>query len=190
LKQQKLKELAILTAVGVGQALASAPFPINLIDAAAVLLTAAIQKGVINSQTFAAGGRVKTLGNGLINATPNVPALANGDNVLAYVKPGEVILNQDQQRRLGGYHTFRRLGVPGFALGGRIGESLQPPSNPSSFLNNTGNSTGDLTEMFNATNSLIAATNSRIDRLTVINNIRDLSNQQRKMVKNDKIGSL
>lgn len=49
---------------------------------------------------------------------------ANGDNRLATVKVGEVILNQRQQAALGGEMTFRKLGVPGFADGGFVARNL------------------------------------------------------------------
>lgn len=45
---------------------------------------------------------------------------ANGDNRLATVKVGEVILNERQQSALGGSRTFKAIGVPGFAGGGFI----------------------------------------------------------------------
>jgi hypothetical protein len=48
---------------------------------------------------------------------------ANGDNLLATVRTGEVILNEQQQARLGGDRTFRAIGVPGFASGGSTGLS-------------------------------------------------------------------
>jgi len=68
----------------------------------------------INSTpAFAIGGRV-TKGMGTpINRS-------NGDNILATVKTGEVILNERQQAMLGGDATFRRIGVPGFASGGIV----------------------------------------------------------------------
>ncbi len=43
---------------------------------------------------------------------------SNGDNMLATVRTGEVILNERQQAALGGASTFARIGVPGFADGG------------------------------------------------------------------------
>lgn len=46
---------------------------------------------------------------------------SNGDNVLATLKIGEVVLNESQQRALGGDSTFRAIGVPGFATGGVVG---------------------------------------------------------------------
>lgn len=45
---------------------------------------------------------------------------SNGDDVLITAKRGEVILNERQQRALGGDKTFAKLGVPGFAMGGMV----------------------------------------------------------------------
>ena len=50
---------------------------------------------------------------------------SNGDNMLATVRTGEVILNQRQQAALGGDATFARIGVPGFATGGITGEQTR-----------------------------------------------------------------
>src|SRR3546814_6188165 len=36
------------------------------------------------------------------------------------LKTGEVVLNEKQQRRLGGDATFKAIGVPGFATGGIV----------------------------------------------------------------------
>lgn len=67
---------------------------------------------------FASGGLTGTrIGPGM-GASVN---RSNGDNMLATVKTGEVILNQSQQARLGGASTFARIGVPGFATGGVTG---------------------------------------------------------------------
>lgn len=74
----------------------------------------------IAAQKFAQGGLVTHPGNGKIKVASNIPTQPNGDDVLATVKRGEVILNEDQQRRLGGPNTFRSIGVPGFAGGGVI----------------------------------------------------------------------
>lgn len=46
---------------------------------------------------------------------------SNGDDRLITAKTGEVILNEEQQKALGGDSTFRALGIKGFATGGRIG---------------------------------------------------------------------
>lgn len=51
---------------------------------------------------------------------------SNGDTVLITAKPNEVVLNEDQQRRLGGNKVLKAIGVPGidsyqgFAGGGKI----------------------------------------------------------------------
>lgn len=76
----------------------------------------------INAQQFATGGRV---GKG------NIQPLSNGDNVLATLKSGEVVLNEAQQMLLGGDAVFRKIGVPGFAEGGKVGQSTLPSVVPS-----------------------------------------------------------
>lgn len=80
----------------------------------------AIQAGVIAAQQFARGGLIQSLGAGRIDAAPNVSPTPAGDNVLALVKPGEVILNEQQQQALGGAGTFAAIGVPGFNDGGLV----------------------------------------------------------------------
>lgn len=60
---------------------------------------------------FASGGKV--------TGGPRIRR-SNGDNVLATLKTGEVVLNERQQRALGGDHVFRSIGVPGFATGGLV----------------------------------------------------------------------
>jgi TP901 family phage tail tape measure protein len=58
------------------------------------------------------------------NEMPGAPK--SGDNTLAMVKPGEVILNENQQQALGGYEVFKRIGVPGFAAGGVVQTPIAP----------------------------------------------------------------
>jgi hypothetical protein len=72
----------------------------------------------------AGGGAIPTLRSGVINngSNLNVP-LSNGDDTLAYVKQGEMILNEEQQRRAGGSMFFRSIGVPSYASGGINGGS-------------------------------------------------------------------
>jgi hypothetical protein len=66
---------------------------------------------------FASGG----LSGTLITSKMGKPIRrSNGDNLLATVKTGEVILNQRQQSALGGANTFKKIGVPGFANGGMV----------------------------------------------------------------------
>ena len=104
----------------------------------------ALQRGAIQAQQFAGGGRVLPLGPGRIDARQNIPTQPNGDNVLATVRVGEVILNEEQQRRLGGANVLRAIGVPGFAKGGRIGPKPFPVLNPPSDLSFLRNDSRDL----------------------------------------------
>lgn len=69
----------------------------------------------------AGGGVIPKLGSGVIDNGANLSIpLSNGDDTLAYVGQGEVILNREQQARAGGSAFFRSLGVPGFAGGGQV----------------------------------------------------------------------
>lgn len=75
---------------------------------------------------FATGGFVEGFANGGLSGTRIGAGMgmpirrSNGDNLLATIKTGEVILNQRQQAALGGSNTFKRIGVPGFADGGMV----------------------------------------------------------------------
>ena len=130
-KQQKANaiiESLINTALGITKALATfGPFAFGVIPAIAAI--GAVQTGIIAAQQFAEGGQVAELGGGdggLIGGhLANMPAMANGDNVLATVKTGEVILNKGQQQRLkalAGSNVFGAIGVPNFADGGVVPE--------------------------------------------------------------------
>jgi hypothetical protein len=71
--------------------------------------------------TRAEGGLIPTLQSGVINNGGNVIPLSNGDDTLAYVGQGELILNKQQQQAAGGSMFFKSLGVPGFNGGGIVG---------------------------------------------------------------------
>lgn len=58
---------------------------------------------------FAAGGRVSSGRGGIVPGTD-----LGYDNVLALLRPNEVVINQRQQRALGGPTALARAGVPGF----------------------------------------------------------------------------
>ena len=89
---------------------------------------AAIQAGIfgainvakIAGISFYEGGQVPEV-SGRITAAQNVPTQKGGDNVLALVTRGEVVLNKAQQQRAGGSEFFRSIGVKGFATGGQVG---------------------------------------------------------------------
>jgi TP901 family phage tail tape measure protein len=78
------------------------------------------QLAIISTSKFATGGKVEHNPNGRINTTANIPTQPNGDNVLATIRTGEVVLNEDQQQKAGGPAFFRSIGVPGFASGGVV----------------------------------------------------------------------
>lgn len=145
------EETAIGKAAGIAQATVNAyvgmtealklPWPLNLAAAASTLATGlSAVRSITSTKTdikspqkpslresshpaevgitineippFATGGLV----------TGGVPIKrSNGDNVLATLKKGEVVLNESQQRALGGAALFRHIGVPGFASGGLVG---------------------------------------------------------------------
>jgi hypothetical protein len=97
--------------------LAAFAFPAFYATQIAAVLGAANQaKEVIKG--FASGGLTGTrIGPGMGSPIRR----SNGDDMLATVKTGEVILNQSHQARLGGAATFARIGVPGFATSGVTG---------------------------------------------------------------------
>ena len=91
-----------------------------------IIATGVGQAALIAAQEFAEGGKVK-LGYELPYSTPA------GDNTPALLKPGEVVLNSTQQSALGGDRTFKSIGVPGFASGGRIPGISAPQPGMGSF---------------------------------------------------------
>jgi len=82
------KKIAIIQAIiqgalAVQRALASVPFPANLLAAIPTGIAAAAQIATIVAQPLAEGGVVT---GQRINQKQNIPTRSNGDNVLAYVK--------------------------------------------------------------------------------------------------------
>lgn len=109
--------------------------PFQIAAATAIFLA---NIAAIQAQQFAKGGKVKKLGSGIIKERPNAPTTAGGDNILAYLKAGEMVLNEQQQQRakmLGGGDFFHKIGVPNagrpyplqvpqrFATGGTVATS-------------------------------------------------------------------
>jgi hypothetical protein len=199
-KKLALKQITVDYAVAVIKTMATFGFPLGLLPAAALTLQYIAERAAVNAQTFATGGRVHPLRNGKISASQNIPTQPNGDRVLATVRPGEVILNESQQKLLGGHRTFRSIGVPGFASGGITGgypgSSLQAPvftpaSNNVYVQNNT-----DFTELIGEVRQLRTetirnhqATSKRIDKLQVYQVTSSVTSAQKKEAKQTKIGS-
>jgi hypothetical protein len=153
------KKIAIIQAIiqgalAVQRALASVPFPANLLAAIPTGIAAAAQIATITAQPLAEGGVVT---GQRVNQKQNIPTRSNGDNVLAYVKRGEVVLNQRQQSLLGGSPTFRRIGIKGFADGGIV----PPISAPLSAISND----NGLSNFLQVIEAKTDAINNRIDRL-------------------------
>ena len=126
---------AAAQARNLAQATAVAPPPLNAIPiaiattqniglgakskvATARIITAAAISAA--SSAFYEGGQVPQGTGGVISGS-NIPTQRGGDNILATVKSGEVILNEDQQARAGGSAFFNSIGVPGFQTGGKVG---------------------------------------------------------------------
>jgi phage-related minor tail protein len=154
------KKIAILQsiiqgALAVNRALAVPPGPPFTIGSAITAgVFAGIQTATIIAQPLAEGGIVT---GQRVNQKQNIPTRSNGDNVLAYVKRGEVVLNQRQQSLLGGSPTFRRLGIKGFAEGGMV-----PPINPP--IQGLGLQ-GNMNKFLQVMEAKTDAINNRIDRL-------------------------
>jgi hypothetical protein len=154
------KKIAIIQsiiqgALAVQRALSFPPGPPATIGSAiATGVLSAIQTATIIAQPLAEGGVVT---GQRVNQKQNIPTRSNGDNVLAYVKRGEVVLNQRQQSLLGGSPTFRRIGIKGFAEGGLV----PPISAPIQAI--SGNN--DLSNFLQVIEAKTDAINNRIDRL-------------------------
>lgn len=157
------KTLALLQAVVQGslaviRALAAPPgFPFNLPSVITTTALAAAQVATIAAQPLAEGGVIT---GRRVTDRQNIPTTSKGDNVLAVVKRGEVVLNERQQAALGGSATFRALRIPGFADGGVIG--APPLSAPVPSVPGMAN-----TELIEALDRRTTAINERIDRLKV-----------------------
>lgn len=123
---QKQKQADLITAgSGVAKAIiagySTQPFlPLGLAAGTLAATLGAVQLAKIASQDvpgFASGG--------LVLPSDGVPIRrSNGDNRLVTVKEGEVILNSTQQQLAGGADFFRKIGVPGFATGGLVGQQI------------------------------------------------------------------
>lgn len=168
-KARAITESIVNTAVAVTKVIA------NPIAAIAVGIAGAAQTALIAAQKFATGGVV---GKG------NIPAQPNGDNVLATVKTGEVVLTETQQAALGGAPALAAAGVPGFADGGLVGSAI--PSN----VRVAQTSSSNLDTINQNLLAAIEATNRRIDRQVVVydastQDAQDRQQQDRKQIQRD-----
>jgi len=176
---KRQKAIAIIqsiinTALAVTAALTAGGNPLKLatgaqiVEAAIIGVIGAAQTALIAAQPLAKGGVVGKLSGevvqfangGKVTSSGNIKPLSNGDNVLATLKTGEVVLNQDQQRRIG-YSTLKAARIPNFAMGGVVGA-------PSGFLQDSLNKVSEEQNRFKVMQDLVLETQGRIDRLQVI----------------------
>lgn len=122
-KQGALKETFVNTkaaAVAAYKALAGIPLvgpTLGTIAAAAAIAYGLREYASILAIPFAKGG----LSGTRVKNSHGIPIYrSNGDNILATLRVGEVVLNERQQAKLGGPKTFAAIGVPGFASGGAV----------------------------------------------------------------------
>ena len=162
-KQEKARaiiESIIATALAVVKSLPNIPLSVLAgISGAAATATIAAQplaKGGVVGQSdeivqFANGGKVTSKGN--------IKPLSNGDNVLATLKTGEVVLNKGQQRKVG-YKALKAAGIPNFANGGLVGA-------PTSIIQTANEDSALAKRNLELLQEGIVATNARFDRLQV-----------------------
>lgn len=122
-KALSVSQAIISTYQGANKAIATYPPPLSFIFAGLTIaqglknVKAILATPEEGAKGFAKGG----LTGKRIRSGDGVPIYrSNGDNLLATVRTGEVILNEHQQAMLGGDATFRRLGIAGFSKGGKI----------------------------------------------------------------------
>ena len=169
---KKAKAIAIIQsiingALAISKAVASAPPPFNIPAIITASVQAAAQTAIIAAQPLAKGGVVgkgddivQFSNGGRVTSRGNIKPLSNGDNVLATLKTGEIVLNESQQRRIG-YASLKRAQIPNFANGGLVGA-------PTSLISNANNTIASEQMRVNLMDEMVKATNQRIDRLTVV----------------------
>ena len=165
-KAQAILQAIINTALAVSSALATPPAP-NVFAATLAGVLGAAQTAIIAAQPLAKGGVVgmgdevvQFANGGKVTSGGNIKPLSNGDNVLATLKTGEVVLNQSQQKRIG-YRALKAAKIPNFANGGLVGA-------PSGFLTDQLNAVSEEANRLNVMQNLIIETQNRIDRLQVV----------------------
>lgn len=159
--------LAITAALSAGGNALKIASSANIAEAIAAGIVGAAQTALIAAQPLAKGGVVglgdeivQFASGGRVTSRGNIKPLSNGDNVLATLKTGEVVLNREQQGRIG-YSTLKAARIPNFAMGGVVGA-------PSGFLQDSLNRAGEEQNRFKVMQDLVMETQGRIDRLQVI----------------------
>jgi hypothetical protein len=121
-EQQKIQIALINGALGIVSSLSGPPI-YKWIEVAAVVAATALQIAAIKAQKFAKGGKI----------SQGVPVdTGTKDDTLIAVNKTETVLTQEHVRQLGGSATMRRIKVPGYEMGGYIGQ--QAPQIPAQGL--------------------------------------------------------
>jgi hypothetical protein len=155
-RKTDITQAIINTALAIGSALQTKPFmPMGLIAAALAGVTGGIQVATIAAAKYARGGKIN---RGVPINTGTV------DDTLIAVNKTETVLTQRHVAALGGSGVMRRIGVPGYANGGYIGQ--QAPVIPSQGF--------DINELARMINSIEVTLNtnkviSSINEVQVIN---------------------
>lgn len=115
-------------------------FPLDVITAAIIGAQALGNVAKINNVGFAEGGKVGDRG---VHLSPD----NRGDNRLIIARDNEVILNSQQQSKIGA-RNLKSAGVPGFADGGLVGTVSQPIIQEAENTNNIINSFSNLPPIY------------------------------------------
>jgi len=148
-------DFGVATAVLIGLAAATTATQIATIAAQPLAKGGVVGKGNEIAElipNFDSGGRVTNRGN--------IKPLSNGDNVLATLKTGEVVLNQQQQQRIG-YSALKKANIPNFAVGGVVGA-------PSSLIVANNKTIADGKIQMDIMQRMMEETSNRIDRIQVV----------------------
>lgn len=166
-KAQAILQSIINTALAVSAAYVSPPVVPNIPAAILAGILGAAQTAIIAAQPLAKGGVVgkgdeivQFANGGKVTSKGNIKPLSNGDNVLATLKTGEVVLNESQQRRIG-FRTLKAAGIPNFATGGVVGA-------PTAFINEQMRTISDEKSRVELLEKTIMETQNRIDRIQVV----------------------
>lgn len=123
-QRMDITQAVINTALAVGSALTTKPFlPMGLIAAGLAGVTGAIQIATIKAAKYARGGKVNS------GVTINT---GQKDDTLIMVNKTETVLTDRHVAMLGGSGVMKRIGVPGYASGGYVGQ--QAPIVPAAGL--------------------------------------------------------
>ncbi len=170
-KASAIAQIIANTAIANAKAVAASPLTFGMPWVAINTASAAFAIGSTVAQAITSASEIAGFADGGLTGTKIMGGMGkriyrgNGDNMLATVKEGEVILNQRHQQMLGGDATFAALGVPGFAGSGIASplevNALQTQINSDNLFRN-----------------LIQAVNGQAQRVLVIEDVESLMRQR------------